>query len=147
MVQAQVDAAKVTEWNTLVSKNAVRLVPSGQAEWIKKHQPNHIMGSGFVITKKAQEDVLENGFIPHPDNPDHWKIKARFCLQGYLDPDLSAKAQAGLVQSPTMSQMGRTILFQLRAVRFDGSCNWAMCRVPFWRQDQFHNNIDYFMLG
>eukprot|EP00435_Cladocopium_sp_Y103_P060613 s808_g22.t1 len=115
LVQAQVDAAKVTEWNTLINKNAVRLVPPSQAEWIKKNQPNRIMGSRFVITKKAQEDVIENGFIPQADNPEHWKIKARFCLQGHLDPDLSAKAEAGLLQSPTMSQMGRTVLFQLLA--------------------------------
>jgi hypothetical protein len=29
MIQAQVDAAKATEWNTLDNKNPVRLVPAG----------------------------------------------------------------------------------------------------------------------
>ena len=36
-------------------------------------------------------------------------------MQGHLDPDLSEKAASGQLQSPTMSQMGRTILFQLLA--------------------------------
>eukprot|EP00435_Cladocopium_sp_Y103_P055765 s362_g18.t1 len=115
LIQAQVNAAKVTEWNTLLGKEAVRLVPPSKAKWIKEHQADRIMGSRFVITKKALEDVIENGVIPQVDNPEHWKVKARFCLQGHLDPDLSSKAEAGLLQSPTLSQMGRTVLFQLLA--------------------------------
>lgn len=42
-------------------------------------------------------------------------MKARWCLQGHLDPDLSDKARSGLLQSPTLSQMGRMVLFQLLA--------------------------------
>ena len=89
-MHAQVDAAKVTEWNTWINKGVVRLVPPSQAKWIKEHQADRIMGGRFVITKKAMEDVIENILLPQPDNPEHWKIKARFCLQGHLDPDLSA---------------------------------------------------------
>ena len=47
LIQAQVDAAKVTEWNTLIGKNAVRLVSPSQAKWIKEKQPDRIMGSRF----------------------------------------------------------------------------------------------------
>lgn len=36
------------------------------------------MGSRFVITNKALEDVVENGQLPQVDNLDHWKVKARF---------------------------------------------------------------------
>ena len=114
-LQAQVDAAKVQEWNTLIEKQAVRLVPKHQAEWILKHQKHRIMGSRFVIVKKAMEDVIENGMIPDPSVAEHWKVKARFCLQGHLDPDLSHKATQGLLQSPTLSQIGRTVLFQMMA--------------------------------
>ena len=78
------------------NKNAVRLVPTNQADWIRKRKADRIMGSRFVITRKAQEDVIENGIIPQEGNPDHWKVKARFCLQGHLDPDLDRKAHAGL---------------------------------------------------
>ena len=58
-LQAQVDAAKVKEWNTLIDKQAVRLVPKHKADWILKHQKHRIMGSRFVIVKKAMEDVIE----------------------------------------------------------------------------------------
>ena len=112
-LQAQVDAAKVKEWNTLIDKQAVRLVPKHKADWILKHQKHRIMGSRFVIVKKAMEDVIENGIIPDPNNAEHWKVKARFCLQGHLDPDLSQKASQGMLQSPTFSQIGRTVLFQM----------------------------------
>lgn len=115
LIQAQVEAAKVTGWNTLVNNNAVCLVLAGQAEWIKENQQSRIMGNRFVITKKALEDVVENCQLPQVDNLDHWKVKARFCLQGHLDPDLSEKAESGQLQSPIVSQMGRTVLFQLLA--------------------------------
>ena len=71
------------------------------------------MGSRFVLTRKAAEEITENGLRPDPGNPEHWRVKARWCLQGHLDPDLSSKAQAGQLQSPTLSQMGRMVLFQL----------------------------------
>ena len=71
------------------------------------------MGSRFVIVKKPEEDLVETGQAVDPNNLNHWKVKARWCLQGHLDPDLSAKATAGQLQSPTLSQMGRTVLFQL----------------------------------
>eukprot|EP00435_Cladocopium_sp_Y103_P029371 s1599_g7.t1 len=114
-LQAQIDAAKTLEWNTLSEKNAVRLLSVSESEWVKKHRANRIMGSRFVLTKKAMEDIVENGLTPDNANPDHWKVKARWCLQGHLDPDLTSKAQAGLLQSPTLSQMGRMVLFQLLA--------------------------------
>ena len=38
-------------------------------------------------------------------------MKARWCLQGHLDPDLSEKAMQGDLQSPTLSQVGRNLIF------------------------------------
>ena len=120
-LQAQVDAAKIVEWNTLTDKQAVRLLSPAEATWVRKHRSHRIMGSRFVLVKKAMEDLVENGVAPDPDNPTHWKVKARWCLQGHLDPDLSAKAKEGALQSPTLSQMGRMVLFQLLS-----SYNWLM---------------------
>ena len=40
------------------------------------------------------------------------RVKARWCLQGHLDPNLSLKAESGDLQSPTLSQIGRAALFQ-----------------------------------
>eukprot|EP00435_Cladocopium_sp_Y103_P049592 s603_g15.t1 len=112
-LQAQIDAAKIQEWNTLSDKQAVRLLSPAESAWVKKHQSHRIMGSRFVLVKKAEEDIIENGVSPDPHDPTHWKVKARWCLQGHLDPDLSSKAQEGLLQSPTLSQMGRMVWFQL----------------------------------
>ena len=112
-LQGQIDAAKTAEWNTLTEKQAVRLLSPAEADRVRKRFPNRIMGSRFVLTRKAQEDIVENGLTPNPNNHEHWKVKARWCLQGHLDPDLSSKAQAGQLQSPTLSQMGRMVLFQL----------------------------------
>ena len=81
----------------------------------KKHQASRIMGSRFVIVKKPEEELVENGKAADPNNLSHWRIKVRWCLQGHLDPDLSKKASSGQLQSPTLSQMGRTVLFQLMA--------------------------------
>eukprot|EP00435_Cladocopium_sp_Y103_P057373 s281_g19.t1 len=112
-LQSQVDAAKTLEWNTLSEKQAVRLLSPAEASWVRKHKSDRIMGSRFVIVKKAAEDVIETGGTPDPENPTHWKVKARWCLQGHLDPDLSSKAREGALQSPTLSQMARMVLFQL----------------------------------
>ena len=114
-LQGQIDAAKVVEWNTLADKQAVRLLSSSESAWVRKKQPERIMGSRFVLTKKPLEDIVENGGKADPEDPSHWKVKARWCLQGHLDPDLSSKAREGLLQSPTLSQMGRMVLFQLIA--------------------------------
>eukprot|EP00435_Cladocopium_sp_Y103_P016341 s443_g4.t1 len=112
-LQAQIDSAKTAEWNTLADKDAVHLLSPSESECVRKRHAHRIMGSRFVLTKKPLEDIVENGGKADPNEPSHWKVKARWCLQGHLDPDLSSKAREGLLQSPTLSQMGRTVLFQL----------------------------------
>ena len=52
LLQDRVDQAKVAEWQTLIDKGAVRIVPAGESRWIRKNQSNRIMGSRFVIVKK-----------------------------------------------------------------------------------------------
>eukprot|EP00435_Cladocopium_sp_Y103_P048189 s837_g14.t1 len=113
LLQGQVDQAKVSEWQTLIDKNAVHVVSAREARWIRQHQPDRIMGSRYVIVKKPVEDLIENGIQPDPNDLAQWHVKARWCLQGHLDPDLDKKVQQGQLQSPTLSQIGRTILFQL----------------------------------
>ena len=60
------------------------------------------MGSRFVMTWKEEDNAPR-------------RMKGRWCLQGHLDPDLSAKALAGDLQSPTLSQIGRSMIMQLIA--------------------------------
>lgn len=48
------------------------------------------------------------------NDPTTYKFKSRWCLLGHLDPDLDLKAHE-LLQSPTLSQMGRMLLMQVIA--------------------------------
>eukprot|EP00435_Cladocopium_sp_Y103_P032019 s3508_g8.t1 len=115
LLQARVDQSKVAEWQTLIDKGAVRVLSAKESRWVRKHRSDRIMGSRFVIVKKPEEEIIENGGKVDPNVLEHWKIKSRWCLQGHLDPDLAEKASAGQLQSPTLSQMGRTVMFQLMA--------------------------------
>ena len=100
--QMKVDESKLIEWNTLTGRHAVRLVLGREAREVKRRCPDRIMGSRFVCTWKEEED-------------QPGRVKSRWCLQGHLDPDLSTKALAGDLQSPTLSQLGRALLFQVIA--------------------------------
>ena len=99
-LQGQIDEAKLVEWNTIVGRHATRVVYGQEAARVRKLHPQRIMGSRFVVTEKQEEDAPV-------------RVKARWCLQGHLDPDLKEKAAAGDLQSPTLSQVGRSLLFQL----------------------------------
>ena len=79
LLQARVDQAKVSEWQTLIDKQAVRVIPPKEANWIRQHQPDRIMGSRYVVVKKPEEDLVENGRQADPNVLDHWKVKARWC--------------------------------------------------------------------
>ena len=98
-LQAKIDEAKVIEWNVIEGKNAGRLVLGNQAQLVRQRFSHRIMDSRFVITEKREEEDV--------------RIKARWCLLGHKDPDLNAKAAAGDLKSPTLSQIGRNVLFQL----------------------------------
>ena len=99
-LQCKVDEAKLLEWNTILAKNAARLVLGPEAEQVRKKFSHRIMGSRYVMTIKQEDDAPS-------------RVKARWCLQGHLDPDLGVKAVTGDLQSPTLSQVARHLLFQL----------------------------------
>ena len=107
-VQAKVDEAKTLEWNTILSKHAARVVQGPEADQVRRRFSHRIMGSRFVMTIKQEDDTAP-------------RVKARWCLQGHLDPDLTKKIAAGDLQSPTLSQVGRNLVFQLIA-----SHRWKM---------------------
>ena len=99
-MQAKVDEAKLLEWNTILAKNAARVVLGPEAEHVRNKLSHRIMGSRYVVTIKQEDDAPA-------------RVKARWCLQGHLDPDLRSKASSGDLQSPTLSQVARNMLFQL----------------------------------
>ena len=98
--QKKVDEAKLLEWCTITGKNAGRVVFGNEAKEVRQRLPHRIMGSRYVMTIKEEDNAPA-------------RVKARWCLQGHLDPDLSVKAQTGDLQSPTLSQVGRNMLFQI----------------------------------
>lgn len=101
-LQRKIDEAKIIEWGTITAKHAGRVAFGPEAAEIRRCHPDRIMGSRFVITIKQEDDAAP-------------RTKARWCLQGHLDPDLSVKAAAGDLQSPTLAQASRNLVFQLLA--------------------------------
>ena len=108
-LQSMIDEAKKKEWETLASKPAIKIHFGKKAKEIKERFSHRFIGSRYVITRKP----LEEGCNIDPGDSNTFTAKARWCLQGHLDPDLTEKAQSGMLQSPTLSQMGRTLLMQL----------------------------------
>lgn len=111
-LQTKVNEGKLNEWKTLLSKQNAAVVHHGRrAREIREQFKHRFIGSRFVLTRKASQE----GVPVDPNNPDSFVVKGRWVLQGHLDPDLEVKAREGLLQSPTLSQMGRTVLMQLLA--------------------------------
>ena len=109
-LQDMVDEGKKAEWKTITSKpNAVKIHYGSRAEQIRRDFPDRFIGSRFVITRKP----IEEGQAVDPNDWNTFTVKGRWCLQGHLDPDLEAKAEQGLLKSPTLSQIGRMTLMQL----------------------------------
>ncbi|CAK9116539.1 unnamed protein product, partial [Durusdinium trenchii] len=84
-IQKKVDEAKLLEWNTIEGKHAGRVVLGNEADDVRKYLSHRIMGSRYVMTLKVEDDAAP-------------RFKARWCLQGHLDPDLTAKAELGDLQ-------------------------------------------------
>ena len=97
--QRLIDEAKLAEWHVIEGKHAGRLVIGEEAQLVRQKLAHRVMDSRYVVTLKQEEDAPV-------------RVKARWCLLGHRDPDLSAKALEGALQSPTISQVSRSVLFQ-----------------------------------
>ena len=107
-----VDHGKRIEWETLLAKDcAVRVHHGKRAQQIKRDYPERFIGSRFVLTRKP----IDEGQPIDPHDPRTFTVKGRWCLQGHLDPDLTVKAESGMLKSPTLSQLGRMTLMQVIA--------------------------------
>ncbi len=107
-LQGLIDEAKSTEWETLQGKSAVRVWTGAQAAEIKRKHASRFIGSRFVITEK--------------DDEDGYRIKGRWCLQGHSDPDFEDKLSSGILHSPTLSQLARSLILQIVV-----SKRWTLC--------------------
>ena len=99
-LQGLIDDSKRVEWETLQDeKQAIVVIPPHEAALIRKHKPDRIMSSRFVITEKQEDQTT--------------RVKSRWCLRGHHDPDLIQKILAGKCHSPTLSQLSRSLILQL----------------------------------
>ena len=89
-------AAKDTEWKKLEEKRAARTLTGASAEKALAQFGDRFIPSRFVVTRPGPEE-----------------FKARWCLRGYLDPDVMELAGSGAAQSRTVSQLGRMLSCQM----------------------------------
>ena len=90
---------KRTEMEKLQKYDAVEIISPKNAEQIR-NSTNRILPSRFVITRKPDER-----------NPGHYITKARWCIRGYLDPDVNRLQ----TQAPTLSTEALALVLQLSA--------------------------------
>ena len=89
-------AAKDIEWKKLEEKGAVRILSGDSAEKAKTQFGDRFIPSRYVVTR-----------------PNPGEFKARWCLRGYLDPDVMELVGSGFTQSPTVSQLRRMLSCQM----------------------------------
>ena len=89
-------AAKDTECRKLEERGAVRILVGDSAEKAGAQFSNRFIPSRLVVTR------------PSPD-----EFKARWCLRGYLDPDVTELVGSGSTQSPTVPQLGRMLCCEM----------------------------------
>ena len=94
---------KRSELEKLLKYGAVEVILPRMANEIRQ-KTKRILPSRFVITKKPDEK-----------SPGKFITKARWCIRGYLDPDILKMD----TQSPTLSQEALALVLQMSA-----SCSW-----------------------
>ena len=90
---------KKTEMEKLLKYQAARVVLPTEAAVVRRSSCR-ILPSRFVITRKPDEK-----------NPGGYITKARWCIRGYLDPDVNQLK----TQAPTLSQEAFALILQLSA--------------------------------
>ena len=95
------EKAKLKEWNKLLQSGAIVVHRGKAAHQLKKSIPRkRVLKSRFVLTE------AESGSSPATND-----IKARWCIRGYLDPDLLELDTS----APTLSAEGFAVAMQLIA--------------------------------
>ena len=107
----------------------MRVLTSDSAERAKAQFSNRFIPSRFVVTR------------PSPDD-----FKARWCLRGYLDPDVMELVGSGSTQSPTVSQLGRMLSCQMIVSNGWnlqlGDIRGAFCTRVFFPEESLEYQLD-----
>lgn len=103
----QLDAGKLKEWGKLLKTGSIKVHTGKDADAIRsEHPPERFLESRFVKTRRDD-----------PENPGETELKCRWCIKGFLDPDLFDLQR----QSPTLSMEGLAVCLQIIA-----SCKWRL---------------------
>ena len=90
------DEADLSEWRSIVEKDVVRLLTEIEAARVYKIEPERVMGSRFVRTRK-ELDIEEINMLP--EGSISWKAKSRWVVQGYTEPDADGMQSSSPVSS------------------------------------------------
>lgn len=106
--QEKLRNAKKKEWNKLLASGAIKVLSKEESRQIMgdEQMKQRIVKSRFVITKADEAPLGENT-----------ELKCRWCIRGYLDPDLLHLD----TEAPTLSSEGAAIALQTLA-----SMKWRM---------------------
>ena len=90
---SRLKAARRKEWNKIISSGAMRVLSVEESNHIRQNPQTRkrLLKSRFVYTKTDDEPLNEET-----------DLKARWCVRGYLDPDLLSRD----TEAPTLSADG-----------------------------------------
>ena len=119
-------AAKEKEWGKMLASGAVRVHKGEEAKRIVEEVGrDRVLQSRFVVTFPDDKVQKEQGVL-----------KARWCIRGYLDPDLLTLHTS----SPTLSHEGLSVVLQLLAT-FGWEVNIADIEAAFLRADPLKRKV------
>eukprot|EP00435_Cladocopium_sp_Y103_P063878 s580_g25.t1 len=97
----QLGESKLKEWDKLLKTQSIKIHVGAAADELRAtYPPERFLESRFV--KTIRDD---------PNMPGKKELKCRWCIKGYLDPDLMDLER----QSPTLSMEGLSICLQVLA--------------------------------
>ena len=106
--------AKATEWKKMLDTCSVKVHVGKAAEaLVDQVGEERLLASRFVVTRSDDEEKLKKGLV-----------KARWCIRGYLDPDILELETA----APTLSPEGLAVTLQVLAELCIGDVEAAFLR-------------------
>ena len=99
----KLDRSKLVEWEKLIRTGSIKIYSGDDADRLRRENPvGRFLDSRFVKTTRE-----------NPTVPGEMELKCRWCIKGYLDPDLLDLQ----CQSPTLSMEGLSTCLQILASR------------------------------
>ncbi|CAK9001698.1 H3 lysine-79 specific) [Durusdinium trenchii] len=134
--EVELEESKRTEVDKLLKYKALKVIPPHEARLLRQRQGHRILPSRFVITEKPDEK-----------EPGKFKKKSRWCIRGYLDPDLHKIEK----QAPTLTNEALSLVLQVWLVvdtcRDNHSIGtWTGNEQPPLRRSRWSSQTDFHIL-